>query len=301
MRDPNDFLSNVEDPASYPRISVTELRDLLRCTKKHDYAYRQGLKPISTPGYFGKGRYLHAVMEALYLQLQSRVSGEDTPPTNGGALSTAALAAMALARESGDPSAIVAEPDRQEIDAVVASYLSELDTSDLVDVPMVEQAFYADIGLVNADGVPVLLYGFIDAVVETAAGQFLVEHKTAGRAWSQGQFIFDYQTRLYSRAVEVITGVRPIGTLFNFFYPKRHETKLVYVTPEESDLLIEEVQRAVYLREEGRIVRQPHWGCNDCGFKNLCHQELIGADSTYTRENEYIVDQDKVDRFTQED
>jgi len=300
-RDPDAYISNVDSPEEYPRISVTELRDLLRCTKKHDYAYRQGLKPVSTPGYFGKGRYLHAVMEALYSDLKSRGSGRKGPRPEFGGLGARALAAMALAREAGDPSSVVGEPDRLEIDAVVAGYLKELDPSDITGVPMVEQAFYADIGLVNSNGVPVLLYGFIDAVLDTTAGSWLVEHKTASRAWSLGQFLFDYQTRLYASAIEAITGTRPLGTMFNFFYPKRWESKLVYVTPEESALLIEEVQRAIYLRDQESIVRQPHWGCNDCGFKNICHAELIGADSDHLRATEYTVDQDKVDRFSQED
>ena len=182
---------------------------------------------------------------------------------------------MASARISGDPSSIVGSPTGLEIDAVVASYLKDFDPSDLVAVPMVEQAFYADIGLVDVHGVPVLLYGFIDAVVETAEGQFLVEHKTAGRAWSQGQFVFDYQTRLYSSAVEAVTGIRPLGTLFNFFYPKRHDTKLVYVTPEESSLLIEEVQRAIHLRDAAMVVRS-----TPLGLQRLRLQEPLppGAD-----------------------
>ena len=79
MRDPNDHISNIDNPETYPRISVTELRDLLRCTKKHDYAYRQGLKPLATPGYFGKGRYLHALMEAFYAQAPTLPAREGGP------------------------------------------------------------------------------------------------------------------------------------------------------------------------------------------------------------------------------
>ena len=301
-RDPDSYLTNVDTPEGYPRISVTELRDLLRCTKKHDYGYRQGLKPAVTPGYFGKGRYLHAIMEAFYTDLQQSLLRKEALRKDGGALGARALTAMAQARVGGDASSVVGEPDRAEIDVIVADYLRNVDTSDLAAVPMVEQAFYADIGLVDHNGVPVLLYGFIDALVETTDGStWLIEHKTAGRAWSQGQFTFDYQTRLYSAAVAALTGSRPTGTMFNFFYPKRWESKVIYTTEEESNHLITEVQRAIYLRDSGSIVRQPHWGCGDCSFKNICHAELIGADSDHLRATEYIVDQDKVDRFTEED
>jgi len=282
-----------DDPTTYPKISVTELRDLLRCTKKHDYAYRQGLRPAVSPSYFGKGRYLHGLEEA---RLTSYAQG--TPLTTISEIGNAALADMRRQRAEGDPSATVGEPDRLEINGVYADYLKQVDMTG-VEVLSVEREFFADVGLRSA-GAPVLLHGFMDALISFDNQVWLIEHKTAGRAWSQGNFVFDYQSRLYTSAVEALGADRPVGTSFNFFYPKRWETKQVYVTPEESQLLLAEVQKAIDYRDSQMIVRQPHWGCNDCSFRTLCHAELSGGDSEYTRKTEFTVDQDKVDRFTEE-
>lgn len=294
---PTPAWSNVPAPTTHQRVSVTEIRDLLRCTKKHDYAYRQGLRPATTPSYFGKGRYLHGLEE---VRLRSYMNGN--PITDVSTLGKQVLENMRAKREEGDPSATVGEPDRVEVNKIYADYLTQVDMTG-VTVKGVEVEFYADVGWRDSTDQPVLLYGFIDALLERDEQTWLIEHKTAGRAWSQGQFAFDYQTRLYSAAIDALSnGTQlPVGTLFNFFYPKRWETKMVFVTPDESRRLLDEVQLAINLRDSGIIVRQPHWGCQDCSFRNLCHAELIGADSTTIRQHEFTVDADKVARFAEED
>jgi hypothetical protein len=283
------------DVLTYPKISVTELYSLLRCTQKHEYGYRRGLRPTAAPSYFGKGRYLHGLMETF---LNTVVEG--APVRDVGKLGNDVLMKMAEQRAGGDPSALVAEPDRVEINGLFDAYMQQLNLGG-VEVLAIEQPFYVDMGWTDFRGVPVLLHGVLDAVLAEGDDLWVVEHKTASRAWSQGQFNFDFQSPLYNRAVELVLGVRPTGTQFNFFYPKRFESKLRFVTPTESELLVAEVQLALDLRESGTVVRQPHWGCNDCSFRNLCHAELIGADVTHMLRNDFTVDEAKLARFAEEE
>ena len=292
--------TNIDNPETYPKVSVSELRSLLRCTKQHDYAYRQGLVPVSTAGYFVKGKYLHRLMQ-IDLDLERQGILADPGEVIGQARADIIAEHGTLA---------VGTTEFEEVDEQLRSYLRETDFND-TEILEVEREFYADIGLRFSDirdgftvaETPVLLHGVIDALVRVNGDLWLVEHKTAGRAWSQGQFAFDYQSKLYTAAVTALGLEAPAGTIFNFFYPKRWETKLVYTTSTEVDLLLEEIQKAVELRDGlgSPLVRQPHWGCNDCGFRALCHSELIGTDAGYIRSTEFTVDQDKVDRFTQED
>lgn len=282
--------TNVDDHTTYPKVSVSELRSLLRCTKQHDYGYRQGLVPAVTPGYFVKGTYLHRLMQHTLTAVKHGI------PVSA-ATSISAAREEVIAKHG---TMVVGTDEVEQVDEQFRSYLKGTSFDD-VEVLGVEQEFYADLGWRNADGVPVLAHGIVDADVRIGNDRWVAEHKTAGRAWSQGQFAFDYQSRLYSAAIHALTGEFPMGTIFNFFYPKRWEVKQVYTTPEESELLLAEINGALLLRDSELIVRQPHWGCNDCGFKHLCHAELTGNDASYIRTQQFTVDQGKADRFNQED
>ena len=294
-----ELWTNVTQPEAHPKISISELRSLLRCTAQHDYAYRQGLTPRETPGYFLKGTYLHELQAAFWASVQR---GE---PLTAAECVNAALQAMAEDREPPSPS------DAAEVNDVFRAWHDDTvhRVSDY-EVLAVEQEFLLDIGLqhvtVLVDGgharMPVLLHGIVDLVVRDSQGLvWVVEHKTAGRAWSQGNYLFDLQSRLYPLAVEEYLAELVAGTQFQFFYPKRYEVKLV--SPDAADIVgfVNLVNGAIDLRESGIIVPQPHWGCNDCSFKALCHAELTRNDSgEYIRDQQYTVDQDRVDRFSEE-
>jgi hypothetical protein len=277
--------SNVDDPTTYSKVSVSELRSLLRCSKQHDYAYRQGLVPAVTAGYFVKGKYLHRLMQHA---LDTLMDGFAPEPAV-----SIAVAREQIAAEHGSLS--LGTTEIEEVDEQFRNYLANTSFSG-VKVLEVEREFYADLGLDDGEGA-VLLHGVIDGLVRIGDDLWLVEHKTAGRAWSQGQFAFDYQSRLYTAAVERLMGERPLGTIFNFFYPKRWEVKQVYTTPEESSLLLREIDEALAYRRGKFIIRQPVFGCNDCSYRHLCHAELTGAEDGYIRANQFTVDADKVARF----
>ena len=277
------YVTNMPYLEDFPRISYSEIRALQRCTQQHDYAYRQGLVPKETPEYFTKGRYLHALLAAWL----------------GGAADMSkvinrAAQLMTEGRRDSEPDvAVVAQDVADELHHRVQDFITRTDMTG-VEVLAVEREFYADLGLPDQT----MLHGFIDAVLRTDEGIWIVEHKTAGRAWSRGQFAFDLQPKLYAAAWRAVSGEAPVGVVYNFFYPKRWEQKQVYLPEHEVDLAVKEAVKAVDLRAEHLAMRSPHWGCNDCAmFKVLCHAELIGEDTTYLRQTKFNVDPEKVGRF----
>jgi len=275
------------DPLLQSKISNSELYSLTRCKKLWDYSYHQGLKPNTTPDYLTRGSFLHSLMaEAL-----------STGDTDYSAMS---MRLQVATSKKGEPT--VGEPDRVLLANQVTEFFGEMGKPGGEDVVAVEEEFYADIGLLNKYGNTVLLHGFIDAVVRDEAGNlWLVEHKTGARAWSAQQFQFAIQDVLYCAAWEALTGERPVGVQYNFFYPKRWEVRTKYIEDTQYASVIGDVQASVDLRDIMETYpREPLWGCPGCQFRDLCYSELIGADGQYIRDTNFTVDAAKRDRFVAE-
>lgn len=283
------MITNVDkDVNLYSKISNSELYSLDRCKKLWDYGYRQGLVPISTPDYLTKGSFLHTMM--------AQVLGKQDVDYNAVSMSI-----QAQALTDGEPT--VTEPDRTTLVAQVTEFFKEMGTPSEESIVAVEEEFYADIGLVGTDGNPVLLHGFVDAVVRDSNGDlWIVEHKTAARAWSAQQFQFAIQDVLYCAAWEVLTGERPVGVQYNFFYPKRWEVRTKYIEEGHYAGVIADVQASINIRDTmAAAPREPLWGCAGCQFRELCFTELVGGDGDYLRQTQFTVDTDKRDRFVEGD
>ena len=285
------MLTNVESPESYPKISYSEMSTLLTCSKKHDYAYRQGLVPARQASYFSKGKLLHEAMAVWLEAVQSGLPDVTAAPVWGRALSRF--------MENGDTL-----PPESDIEQIRRQFLDFVKNADMtgIEVLGVEEEFYVDLGWKDKTGSPVLLHGIFDARVRDADTEetWVVEHKTAGRAWSENQFTFDFQGPLYIEAAEALTGQRPVGLTYQFFLPKRWEQKQRFITPQESVGILREGQNAIDIRDSGIVARQPQFGCNMCGaYRQLCAAEMLGGDSSHLRENFYTVDEEKAARFAE--
>lgn len=278
------ILSNVEDFHLYPKVSNSELYTINRCKKMWEYQYLQGLTPSSTPTYLSDGSFLHALMAEMY--------------RNPDSIDTISKRVQGVNIQEGVPS--VSEETRTRFVEQLEAYFGEFPL-ETVEVVAVEQEFYANIGITDVYGSPVLVHGIVDAVVRADDGQlWLVEHKTASRAWSVQQFEFATQDVLYCIAWEALTGERPAGVQYNFFYPKRWEIKYKFAGPEQDAAVLADVQASVSLRDTiAAYPREPLYGCGGCRFRDLCYTELVGGDSQYLRDTQYTVDQDRVDRFTE--
>lgn len=277
------MLTTYENYQDYPKLSQSELYALNRCKKMHDYSYNQGLVSRSVPDYLTKGSFFHLVMAEI---LRGR--------TDINALTMEMQAQQLKERE-----ATVNEVIRGEIVMQLTDFWNDVGFPDPDSILAVEEEFYVDLGWRTNDDTPVLFHGVVDGVVRDDEGNlWIVEHKTAGRAWSQSQFQFAYQGKLYAEAWERLTGERPIGVQYNFFYPKRWEIRNQYITSAESQLIIQEIQHSIALRDvlsdTGIAPREPKWGCGDCKFRDLCFAELVGQDAGYIRETQFTVDEKRI-------
>lgn len=264
------ILTNVRDHESFPKISITEFNSLVRCTQQHDYLYNKKLRKISTSSYLTKGSYLHGLMERYIKDPEGFNLAKSTEEVK-----------LELMQERGES---VLEDDAASIDALFSAYVVKTKPHKVLtyieNEPLVEQEFYADIGLKDLEGNPVLFHGFIDAVVMEDNRVVVMEHKTASRAWSEAQLQQNYQGPLYAHALETLTGLTVDEVRFNFFYPKTFASRSIYPAPEHKASLVRELQAAVYLRGTGSIVRSPHWSCSSCPMQQYCILETQGMDAT---------------------
>lgn len=286
-------LSNVDrDYSLYPKVSNSELYSLNRCKKMWSYSYEQGLVPANTPTYMSDGSYFHALMAKSFEHIKEH---GDMPNVN-----VLSMHVQTEAMEEGNPS--VEEPTRLRFVDQVEDYFAQF-WNPKATVVAVEQEFYADIGLHSLDGPSVLLHGIVDAVVRDESGLlWLLEHKTSSRAWSTQQFEFATQDVLYCLAWEKLTGERPAGVQYNFFYPKRWEVRNKFVGPEQYDAVLNDTQFSLNLRYHligGVAPREPLYGCGGCQFRDLCYTELLGADASYLRNHAFKTDLDRAARFTE--
>ena len=285
------MISNV-DEKFYPfKISQSEMYALLRCKKQWAYSYVEGLEPVGTPDYLTKGSFVHALMAKFLESLQSGKEfnfGEES---------------LNIQREAilnDEPT--VDEPTRQAVVEQLERFWKEVGT-DGFEVVAVEEEFYVNMGVYHDANTVAPLHGIIDAVVRDSntGDLWIIEHKTASRAWSTQQFESSYQGKLYCDAWERLTGERPIGIQYNFFYPNRFEIRHQYVSPEESELLNVELQVIVSMRSQlrnyGLFPREPLWGCNGCRFRDLCFTELAGGDDTLLRTSQFTVSDEKKERW----
>lgn len=285
------MLTNVEHYEHYPKYSLSEHRTLVRCSYQHGLAYRQGLVPASTPSYFARGTFIHRIL-AYWLEAKRR--GEDL---DLGAYVRAALVDMTADGTSVPSSELspYAEQVKRFISVVPPDF----------GVVEVEQEFYADVGLgvhrdvgkVDLEWEPVLLHGVIDAVIRIDGELWVVEHKTASRKWGTQQKLLDLQGPVYAEVVANLLGERPAGVIFNFFYPNDYDQEQVPITAEESRLVLQELQGGVNYREANVQVRSEVYGCGTCSFKDICASELKGHDTSFLREMNFRVDEEKKERF----
>lgn len=286
-----EILTNVEDPLLHPKISNSELYTLNKCKRSHMYGYGMGLSPKTTPGYFTKGSFLHTLMADILSAVQK---GEEFD------VALLSIQHQTQAVKSGLPS--VSEVERLELVDQLQQFWSGIEPFPVVAV---EQEFYVDLGWTNPDdpdGPAPLLHGFVDAAIrDDTKDLWMVEHKTSSRAWSAQQFQTAYQGKLYSDAWGVLTGEQPVGIQYNFFYPKRYETRQLYVDPVEAQLLRDEIQANLDIRafmyQKGVFPREPLWGCGGCPFFNVCWSEAAGADVSHIIATEFTVNEEKAARY----
>lgn len=286
----SNILSNIDNYLDRPKISVSEHMDLSSCLKKHDYAYRQGLRKIQEATYLTEGSFLHKLMEHCFKDVQTL--GE--PPAHEQINTISMEIQSEFAHEGGQT---IGEHERKQIvDQVQRFWSTDLN----FEVLMTEAEFYVDLGW--SDGT--VLHGKIDAVVrEHATGNiWIVEHKRTSRAWPESKFTYDIQGPMYALALKALFDWDVQGILYNFFYtPKKTrsdmETRPIYITPAQMMTWHEEFATAIDLRNSNLITRQVDFMCGSCWFAQLCNAEIQGEDTELLKATTYTIDDNKKARF----
>lgn len=282
-----EFLHNLpdhmlEDIESYPRISYSEANSWTRCQRQWQYQYRDGYTSASTPSYFSRGHYLHGLMANL---LEGKTMAEAHEAT-----------LTKIREEDGgfEESSIQDDIERLQQQAQEVTHDILID-NEVVGLEM--EFFY------QPEGEDFLVHGFIDAVLRNSHGElWIVDFKTAGRKWSESQFLMSTQDVLYAQAVSVCMGEQVQGTTYVIFAPTGLDFKIRRVTPEgmhavEQDIISVAGQRKAALNSGATsLPMAPLWGCGGCPFQQTCRTTIAGGDVEYMLSTSFIVDEERVER-----
>jgi hypothetical protein len=242
------------------------MKTFRRCLARYDWSYNVGYVTPSGMGQY-RGKAGHA---ALATWLQN--TGMDPEKLDDLAFRSAAAEMNKAEEETG----IDVEEDWLLIWRILARYFDWARANDnFTKVIEVEKKFEIEIG-----GFPVI--GYIDGIVESRGGIWLMEHKFNKRV-SLSCIDIDQQMSIYMIAANRL-GYKPKGVLFNVVRmteggiaeKKPVERAQVYRNPEGLKLIEKEI--AVQLKamdrfhqEGGYVYRNPTGDCSwDCGFFQAC-------------------------------
>lgn len=264
-------------------ISVSEARALMRCLKKHNYQYTQGLEYKFTPDYFKTGTYLHEVMRRSLGRML--VTHSKPKPDELDNIITAV-------KKEGIDGWNPREHDVDLIDKGIREFWNR-------DPPFHRVLYVEKEFIVKLPHTNVRLHGIIDALVqdEDTGKLWVIEHKTASKGWNAGQFDMDVQTAVYAWAVEQLTGEKVEGAIFNFFYTKLRKTKpllaeslFILLSEARQKSWVNDLVQLITLRNSRLTPRSSYRGCTDCVYRMLCHAEIEG--------NTELKDEFLIERFT---
>lgn len=265
-----------EEIESADKISYSEITMFTRDKRAWYYQYVLGLTSPATPSYFSKGTYLHEVAAGLLL-------GEDQSTLHGKVL------------------AKMEEEGRGEVEEVEANRLFQealrttAQVKEQFEVLDVEKEFYWNTGLTNWKGDPILLHGFMDAIMEDEKGlKWILEHKTAGRAWSDGQFLHNFQDSLYASSLYAEEGTLPKGGLYFFYLPKRTDHRTRHYSLGMLNYAMSQLQAVAVARDElTQFPIESQWGTP---FSTVFEIEIGGGDAEYLLKTQFVVDEERLER-----
>lgn len=124
----------------------------------------------------------------------------------------------------------------------------------------IEKEFYYRVGTNKF-----MIHGFIDAILRNRNGElWIVDFKTAGRRWSESQFLLSTQDVLYAAAVEGCVGEEVAGSTYAIFAPAGLDYKTRRLTPESKHNVLWDLIRTEAARHQSRtetdLPMSPLWG-----------------------------------------
>ncbi len=274
-----------------PRVySSSSLNTLSECPRKFQYAYVEGWTGRGENLDFIFGSQLHRCLEWYW---RARVAGQDSEES----LNDAVYVAMDMGKDLPLPS----RPNQAGktriglVNALVwyVDHWNSLDSpEDIVrfnDQPAIEMHFEIHLPLLNPDGEPYTIQGYVDQIREWSYGKAVWDYKSTNKAPSDyylDQFDLSLQCAIYVIGMKVLTNepismfmadiigveTRKIGlpeTIPVAFFAR----KPVTLTEEDLDEHLKDIQ--VLIKNNERYAEQNYWpkntkACRFCDFRDIC-------------------------------
>lgn len=267
-------------------ISVSQLKTWLMCPRKYELKYIRGEPPAFVPVNLAFGSAIHEALAAFYSEIKSTGS-----PLRRELVLDAFRSAWE--RASDGPVPLQAEEDedgepRDLIDKGVSmlhAFWEHADkTAGKVDVQAVEQSFA--ILIIDVETGKVLeeqLVGTIDLIVADAGRRIVVEHKTAGKKYTQDQLTHDLQPTAYKLAARAM-GLGEVGLRYQVIT----KTKVpairiadVHRDGQDEDDFLRAIGGVLKVIDAGVSFPVRGWQCATCPFVHVCrHARPMVASAT---------------------
>ena len=246
-------------------VSASQIKTYLLCPRKYQLRYVLGAPPEHRSIHLAFGSAIHEALAAYYMGLR----GNPEPPSLDH-LCDVFTDSMTSFFDSDLPIDIPQGQSQEDIQnlgiALLGVFHADIDPPQTVLA--VEQPFAIDIcDPTTGQVLEEQLIGFLDALVEIDGKTVIVEHKTAGRKWSQDQLDHDLQTSIYLAAIKA-DHLR-LQTLVKTTTPKLHIYDLVR-TPAQKQEAIKIICGVLTAIRAGAFWPQRGWMCCGCEFSKAC-------------------------------
>ena len=252
-------------------VSVSQVKAWLRCPRAFEFRYVQGLTPEFKPVPLAFGSAVHEALAAYYAGLmnQKPLALEEVTQSFRDAWALEAAGPVPLHLGEDD------EPEHHVDKGVLmlTMFYRDATSAEHVVIKSIESSF--EVALYHPETGEVLeesLVGVFDLVIEEDGHVVILEHKTAGKKWTQAQFTEDLQPSAYSLAAQEL-GWGEVGIRYQVLTktkkPALQIENVIRGPVEERDFLSTAV--GVLKAIDGGVsfpIRS--WACKSCPYKTAC-------------------------------
>jgi CRISPR/Cas system-associated exonuclease Cas4 (RecB family) len=261
-------------------VSVSQVKAYLHCPRQYELHYIRGEPPAFVPVALAFGSAFHAALAAYYREVR----------TTGAPLALdLVLDVFRAAWEKESTGPVPLQGDEEDLaDNVVDRGVSMLHafheqaakTAPELHVESVEKSFGVMIhDPQNGAVFEEQLVGTIDLIVREGETRIVVEHKTAGKKYTQDQLRFDVQPTAYKLAAREL-GLGDVGLRYQVI------TKTKVPAIQIADVHRDEQDEDDFLRTVGGVLRAIDagvsypvrgWACRSCPWRAPCESRRTPA------------------------
>jgi putative RecB family exonuclease len=252
-----------------PHMSFSSFNDYIGCSLKYRFRKIDGLKSDSTSGALLLGSGIHSALEDHFNCLKEGeiIEGRDLEEIFELRFKSFVAGAKSVRYKAGDNFESLLAQGRGLIRVFCEKYEHSGER-----VLAVEEPFS-----INIPGIPVPVIGSIDLLLGHEDGSlYVIDHKTAAKAYSDLEIHGNQQLTLYQIAVKSMGYEdREIILAFNALIKTREpKAEFYYTTRSEADeqRLIRKLQETWKAIESGIFIPCESWMCGGCGYQAQCRE-----------------------------